>query len=99
MPGSDIRGDAGGHTRNRSHITGSEIYLHIVVNGRRTMSQDRGYAKLAFHEALHNQWPGWSNKDLHDLGSLAAATPVEPLTEKVAEFMRRGLSMKNAQLL
>jgi hypothetical protein len=99
MGGADIRGDAGGHTRNRGHLTGSEIYLHTVIGGKRSMMQDRAYGRLAFHEALHNQWPGWSNHDLHAKGSLAASPPQEPLTAAVAELMRRGLSMKNAQLL
>jgi hypothetical protein len=99
MPGNEIRPDAGGHTRTRGHITGSEIYLHDVINGRRTMVQDRAYGRIAFHEALHNQWPGWSNSDMHAKGSLADSPPHEPLTDEVAELMRRGLSMKNAQLL
>ena len=99
MGGSDIRVDAGGHTRNRGHLTGSEIYLHTVINGKRSMMQDRAYGRIAFHEALHNQFPGWSNSDMHSKGSLAGSPPQEPLTADVGDLMRRGLSMKNAQLL
>ena len=28
MPGQSIRGDAGGHTRTRGHVTGSQFYMH-----------------------------------------------------------------------
>lgn len=99
MPGAAITANDGGFTRNRQGVTGSEIYLHPVINGKRATMVDRAYAKIAFHEALHNQWPGWSNSDMHPKGSLAASPPKEPLSPAVAELMRRGLSMKNTQLL
>ena len=47
-PGNDIRGDAGGHTCTRGHVTGSEVYLHVVMGGRRTMNQDRRMPGLRF---------------------------------------------------
>ena len=97
-----IRGDAGGHTRTRAHVTGSEFYLHTVMNGRRASMHDSAYAKLAFHEALHNQWPGWSNADMHGAkggGGLAASPPQLPMTDKNKDLMRRGIAMKNEQLL
>ncbi len=98
-PGKEISGDDGGHTRSRGSITGSEIYLHAVIGGKRTLMKDEANAHLAFHEALHNQWPGWTNTELHAKGSLAASPPKVPLSDEVAEFMRKGLSMKNEQLL
>ena len=63
---------------------------------------DSAYAKLAFHEALHNQWPGWSNADMHGAkggGGLAASPPQLPMTDKNKDLMRRGIAMKNEQLL
>jgi hypothetical protein len=100
MPGTDIRGDAGGHTRSRGNVTGSEFYLHTGPD--HTSLRDRAYARLAFHESLHNQWPGWSNDDMHGPkggGGLASSPPKEPLTDKNKDLMRRGIAMKNAQLL
>ena len=102
MPGQDIRGDAGGHTRTRGHVTGSEFYMHTGAGQTRRSLHDSAYAKLAFHEALHNQFPGWSNTDMHGPnggGGLAASSPQLPITEKNKELMRRGISIKNAQLL
>ena len=102
MPGQDIRGDAGGHTRTRGHVTGSEFYMHTGAGQTRRSLHDSAYAKLAFHEALHNQFPGWSNADMHGPnggGGLAASPPQLPITEKNKELMRRGISIKNAQLL
>jgi hypothetical protein len=102
MPGNDIRADAGGHTRTRGHVSGSEFYLHTGTGQSRRMLHDSAYARLAFHEALHNQFPGWSNADLHGPnggGGLAASPPRIPMTDKNKELMRKGLSIKNAQLL
>ncbi len=101
MPGKDIRADAGGHTRTRGHVTGSEFYMHTGTGQNRRANHDRAYARLAFHESLHNQFPGWSNEDLHGEkggGGLALSPPQEPMTDKNKELMRRGLSIRNAQL-
>jgi hypothetical protein len=101
-PGADIRSDAGGHTRTRGSVTGSEFYKHDVINGRRSIMHDIGYAKIVFHETLHNQFPGWSAADIHGPqggGGLALIHPQLPMTVKNIELMRRGLSVKNAQLL
>jgi hypothetical protein len=102
MPGRTIRGDAGGHTRTSGNVTGSEIYLHMVIGNRRTMSRDDGYAKLAFHEALHNQFPAWSNAQMHGPAGgngLALSPPQLPITQENKNLMRRGIAIKNAQLL
>ncbi|MEP6849824.1 MAG: hypothetical protein ABI999_13290 [Acidobacteriota bacterium] len=98
MPGNNIRGDAGGHTRTQGKITGSEFYLR--TSG--TPLHDSAYARLAFHESLHNQFPFWSNDDMHGAdggGGLASSPPQEPMTEKNKELMRRGIAIKNAQLM
>lgn len=100
MAGSDIRGDAGGHTRTRGNVTGSEFYLH-TGDDRRSL-RDSAYARLAFHESLHNQFPGWSNADMHGPsggGGLAASPPQEPMTDGNKALMRRGIAIRNAQLL
>jgi len=97
-PGNEIRVDAGGHTRTRGKITGSEFYYR---GGGRPL-HDVSYAKLAFHEALHNQLPGWSNDDLHGEkggGGLAASPPQLPMTDKNKELMRRAIAVKHEQLL
>ena len=102
MPGNDIRADAGGHTRTRGDVTGSEFYMHTGTGKTRVALHDSAYGRLAFHEALHNQFPGWTNADMHGKdggGGLAASPPQEPMTDKNKELMRRGISLKNAQLL
>jgi hypothetical protein len=98
MPGSDIRADAGGHTRTRGQVTGSEFYR---LSAGRPL-HDRAYARLAFHESLHNQLPGWSAADMHGPkggDGLASINPHEPMTEKNKELMRQGIATKNAQIL
>jgi hypothetical protein len=102
MPGNNIRGDAGGHTRLQNHITGSEFYKFAVFDGNRAQVKATAMARLAFHEAMHNQFPGWSNDDMHGAaggGGLAASPPQQSLTDKNKELMRRGMAIKNAQLL
>ncbi|HLW78351.1 MAG TPA: hypothetical protein VKU44_02030 [Terriglobia bacterium] len=101
-PGSDIRVDAGGHTRTRGNVTGSEFYKHDVVGGKRTMMQDTGYAKIVFHETLHNKLTGWTADQLHGTqggGGLALLHPQLPMTDRNIALMRQGLAAKNAQLL
>lgn len=94
---------AGGHT-SYGQPMGSEIYQHIVEpGGRRHMDTDAGYAKLAFHEILHNQFPGRSGAEIHgDFGGGGFASPVvdgEHPNDRNKEIMRLGLSVKTAQLL
>jgi hypothetical protein len=99
-PGATIRGDAGGHTRTRNNVTGSEFYKHMVIGGQRTMVRDDAYGRLAFHEALHNR-TGLGNTDLHGPnggGGLATSPPGNALTDANKDMMRKGLARSVAQL-
>ena len=99
-PGATIRGDAGGHTRTRNNVTGSEFYKHMVISGRRTMVRDDAYGRLAFHESLHNR-SGLGNTDLHGPnggGGLATSPPGAPLTAANITMMRQGLARAVQQL-
>lgn len=77
---------AGGHT-SYGQPMGSEIYQHIVEpGGRRHMDTDAGYAKLAFHEILHNRFPFRNGAEIH--GTFAAGAlqirlskAITPMTE------------------
>lgn len=94
---------AGGHT-SYGQPMGSEIYQHIVEpGGRRHMETDAGYAKLAFHEILHNQFPFRSGADIHGtFGGGGFANPVvlgDHPNDRNKEIMRQGLSVKTAQIL
>jgi hypothetical protein len=95
---------AGGHTEPRSPRTGSEFYLWAREEGDSTPHRYTalGYAKIAFHECLHNQFP-YRGGDMHGPfggGGLAALVPHGDLPNQTnIELMRRGLAIKNAQLL
>jgi hypothetical protein len=102
MPGKSIPLVDCGHTRTRagSSVTGSEFYRY--VGSARTRYTYTGYAKCAFHEAMHNQYPYWTNADLHgpNGGSgLAASPPKLPMTDKNKVLMRNGMAIPNSQLL
>ena len=58
-------------------------------------------ARLAVHEALQNLFPFWKKGELHvnGGGGLALKNPQLPMTERNKEMLRRGLSVKNPQLL
>jgi hypothetical protein len=99
-PGAAIRGDAGGHTRTRNAVTGSEFYKHMVIDGRRAMVRDDAYGRLAFHESLHNR-TGLGNTELHGPhggGGLATSPPGTMLTDRNKEMMRQGLARRIQQL-
>jgi len=94
---------AGGHT-SYGQPMGSEIYQHIVEpGGKRHMDTDSGYAKLAFHEILHNQFPNRSGADIHGTfgggGFADAVVQGDRPNDRNKEIMRQGLSVKTAQLL
>jgi len=100
--GSTIRGDAGGHTRTRNNVTGSEVYKHMVIGGHSTMVRDDAYGRLAFHESLHNRFPALTNADLHGPnggGGLATSPPGHTLTDRNRDMMRQGLASNVQQLL
>jgi len=102
MPGNNIRGDAGGHTRLQNKVTGSEFYKVAVFDGNRAQVKASAMARLAFHEAMHNQFPGWTNSEMHGSlggGGLATSPPQHSLTDKNKELMRKGMAIKNTQLL
>jgi hypothetical protein len=103
-PGQTIDPAAGGHTHYKAALktTGSEFYMFANFSGQRAQVTAPGMARAAFHESLHNQWPGWTNADMHGPkggGGLAAKPIGKTLTPTNIDLMRRGLSMKNAQLL
>jgi hypothetical protein len=100
------RQHAGGHTEPRGRQTaGSEFYLWVreKPGAERHRYRALGYAKVAFHECLHNQFP-FRGGDIHgDFGGggLAALVPQGELPNQAnIELMRRGLaSFKVQQLL
>jgi hypothetical protein len=93
---------AGGHTEPRPPRTGSEFYLWAKDedSGESHRYTARGYAKIAFHESMHNQFP---YQDVHGTfggGGLASLVPQGDLpNDKNIEVMRRGMAIKNEQLL
>jgi hypothetical protein len=97
------RQHAGGHTEPRSPRTGSEFYLWVADadGGEPRRYTARGYAKLAFHESIHNQFP--YRGDIHGSfggGGLASLVPQGDLpNDRNIELMRRGMAVKNEQLL
>jgi hypothetical protein len=86
---------AGGHTSLRDHIICSEFYKTVTIRGRNRTLSGRDYAKLAFHESLHNVFPAWTEQDLMGHGGLAD-TPVGPdLNQWDIDTMRRGIAVQS----
>jgi hypothetical protein len=101
MPGRSISLANCGFTRTPggSNVTGSEFYK--FVGSARNRYTFAGYAKCAFHEAMHNQYPYWSDADMHgpDGGFGLAAFPAKvPMTAKNKVLMRNGMAIPNRQL-
>jgi hypothetical protein len=101
LRGDPLKEDIGGHTRTQKKVTGSEFYKFIGKKGQRSQYSFNGYAKLALHESMHNLLPYWTESEMHgpDGGFGLAASPPHLPTEKNKELIRRGFSVKSAQLL
>jgi len=84
----------GGHTTLRSSLICSEFYKTVTRRGRTRTLSNLDYAKLAFHECLHNVWPLWTEQDLMGHGGLADS-PVGPdLNQWDIDTMRRGFTTR-----
>ncbi len=83
----------GGHTTFRTSVICSEFYKTVTTRGRTRTLSGVQYAKLAFHESLHNTFPMWTENDLRGHGGLAE-TPVGPdLNARDISLMRRGIAI------
>jgi hypothetical protein len=111
--GASIPPQNSGYTRTRGNITGSEFYKHVFdpETKKRSMLKDIGYAKAALHEAMHNQYPYWTDDDMHGTakqrsagqvgsggGGLAGYPPTLPITARNQELMQKMGIRKIAQL-
>src|SRR5437879_4397506 len=84
-----------GHTSSRNHRICSEFYKTVTIHGTSQTLSGLRYAKLAYHESLHNVFPAWTEQDLMGHGGLAD-TPVGPdLNQWDIDTMRRGISTKS----
>lgn len=92
MPGEPLKKHIGGHTRTPGGgVTGSEVYKFSGPVGQRSKSTLEGYAKLILHECMHNQFPHWTEADMHGPaggGGLAASPPQLPPTQKNKDLMQ-----------
>jgi hypothetical protein len=87
---------AGGHTSLRDHKICSEFYKTVTgKNGKVRPMSGRDYAKLAFHESLHNVFPGWTEQDLMGHGGLADTPVGSDLNQWDIDTMRKGISIKS----
>ena len=90
-----INSFVGGHTTLRGHVICSEFYRTVAKRGGKREMSARDYAKLAFHECLHNVFPGWDEKDFMGHGGLAD-TPVGPdLNQWDIDTLGRGIAIKS----
>jgi hypothetical protein len=87
---------AGGHTSSRGHKICSEFYKTVTGRGGKTRTQSgKDYAKLAFHECLHNVFPAWTEQDLMGHGGLADTPVGADLDQFDIDTLRRGIAIKS----
>jgi hypothetical protein len=91
-----VNPNAGGHTHVHGSLAGTELY-RTTPRGAIPL---RRYGALAFHEALHNLFPGRGDQHTAFGGGIAAANipDMDPNDENKA-FLRRGFSTRTRQLL
>ena len=82
----------GGHTTLRDNVICSEFYKTVTIRGSTRTLSGLQYAKLAFHEGLHNAHPLFTEDDLRGHGGLAES-PVGPdLNDRDIGLMKDGLA-------
>lgn len=86
-----LRPNIGGHTTMRGKEICSEFYR--TLPGRRKAPSGRDYAKLAFHECLHNTFPAWTEQDFMGKGGLADTPVGADLVQRDIDLMRRGIAI------
>ena len=95
-PNMTVDPQAGGHTHTHGSLAGTELY-RTRPSGPISLHR---YGALAFHEALHNLFPFRSDQHTAFGGGVAAAhiPDIDP-NDANKEFLRRGFSVRNPQLL
>jgi len=84
----------GGHTTLRDRVICSEFYKTVTIRGKTRTLSGVNYAKLAFHEGLHNAHPRWTEDELKGHGG-PAESPVGPdLNERDVDLTRDGLATR-----
>jgi len=91
MHGRPINPRAGGHTRSRGNISGSEFYKVP------RLASPQEYAKMAAHEAMHNITR--SDDTIHRQGGIADSTPQLPVNSTNRQSFQAGLNSIPDQLL
>ena len=87
---------AGGHTSLRNHRICSEFYQTVASRGGKSRPMSGlDYAKLAFHECLHNVFPAWTEQDLMGHGGLADTPVGADLGQFDIDTLRRGIAIKS----
>ena len=87
---------AGGHTTLHGHKICSEFYKDVVDSqGKARPMSNRDYARLAFHESLHNVFPAWTEADLQGHGGLADTPVGKDLGQFDIDTMRKGIALKS----
>jgi hypothetical protein len=91
-----ISANAGGHTTLHGHKICSEFYKDVVdAQGKARAMSNRDYARLAFHESLHNVFPAWTEADLMGHGGLSDTPVGKDLSQFDIDTMRKGIALKS----
>jgi hypothetical protein len=87
----------GGHTTLRDGVLCSEFYKTVTIRGKTRTLSGVQYAKLAFHEGLHNAHPLFTEDDLRGHGGLAESPVVPDLNERDIGLMKDGLATRGSK--
>lgn len=68
----------------------SEFYKTVTIRGKTRTLSGVNYAKLAFHEGLHNAHPLWTEDELKGHGGLAESSVGPDLNGRDVDLMRDG---------
>jgi hypothetical protein len=89
-----LASNIGGHTTLRGKEICSEIYKTVPGHTGKKAPSGKDYAKLAFHECLHNVLPGWDEKDFMGKGGLADSPVGADLNQRDIDLLLKGIGIK-----
>jgi hypothetical protein len=94
-----INPGVGGHTTLRGKVLCSEFYKTVTIRGKAKKLPGLEYAKLAFHEGLHNAHPLFTEDDLRGHGGLAETPVGTDLNERDIGLMRDGITERGTKYI
>ena len=99
MPGRALGSGIAGHTRERNGKVCTEIYKNVLIRGTVRQPGPNAWARVAFHESMHNVEPDATEEQIGATEGLGATPIGRSLTDGNKEWIRTKIRTKRTQQL